>query len=166
MLGFSEKMYKARYEHRLGIDTYALGYPVPAGHGDQCVMFVSKSELSELSHAGYEELSDSNKTFKVDRLGKKKSAVKDKKHLRLFCSAKELHNYNLITLNGGDESKLIIIPAEEWKRALAHVKAIKNQANKGYALEYCLLGEEWNDKKKGKDTDDYEIKYFNGQIEL
>lgn len=163
---FIRKMYEAKYAKKLGLAAYLVGFPVPATH-DVCVIGLSREELLELCHGQFEELSPANKAYKTEVLGKKKKNVKAKKHLRLKFKAVELYRYALNSV-GGKDSNLWIIPAEEFERCREVVGNLKNQKNRGYALELAILGENWDAFKRGVDVDDddTEIKYFNGQIEL
>ena len=170
MLGFAETMYKARYEKKLEVGSYLVGYPVPGEKGAQRILALSKTLLDEFSNCGFEALSPANKAFKQACLGKTTKQVKNKKHLRLHCKAKELNNWAIAQV-GGFDRELWTVDAETWERALDEVERVKGQRNKGYALELVIhwhYGMEWNPKKRGVDLDNghVEVKYFNGQIEL
>ena len=170
MMNFAETMYKLRSEKRLEVGSYLVGYPVPAGKGAQRIVPLSCSMLNEFANGSFEELSPANKAFKHACLGKTTKQVKNKKHLRLHCKAKDLNNWAIAEVGGFDRD-LWTVDAETWERALDEVEQVKGQRNKGYALELVIhwaLGLEWNPKKRGVDLDEghIEIKYFNGQIEL
>lgn len=155
---FAQMMYQRRYEKRLGVELYALGFKTPAEKTISLVL-LSREEMTTFAHAEFEDLSDANNAFKA-KIGVKK---KNGKHLRMHVSAKEVNNYALRTGLARWEFTL-----DEFEEALDIVQKVKNQRNKGYALERMILGENWNPKKRGVDIDKFhiEVKYMNGQFEL
>ena len=161
-IGFAETMYFWKYVHKLGILSFRVGYKYNA-KGDHDIIELSPNEFLEYCHGYFEYLSDDNKWYRKEVLGKK--VREDKKHLRLAFRAMELKNLR-IARNNGIEPELHT--ADECKAALARVKPIWNQDNKGYMTEVLELGEDWNPHKRGIDIENghIEIKYMNGQIEL
>lgn len=161
-LGFAEEMYFWKYVQKLGIKSFTVYYKYNA-RGDHDKIELTPHEFVEYCHAYFEYLSDDNKWYRKEVLGKK--VREDKKHLRLAFRAMELKNLRLARNNGVEPE---LRTAEECKEALAIVKPYRNQDNKGYMAEYLELGENWNPYKRGIDIDEghIEIKYTNGQIEL
>ena len=161
---FAIKMYCAKYAKKLGVELYLIGYYYNSKK-DVATVLVTKDELLEMCNLAFEELSPANKAYKIDVLGKKKKNVTNKKHIRLNASAKMLKNFHIAQL-GGQEPELI--PAEEFEGAREYMLTVKNQKNRGYALEYCIQGEDWDEHHRGIDIEDehIEIKFANGQIEL
>jgi hypothetical protein len=166
---FAVAMYFWKYVKKLAIASFKVGFTVK---GEVWVIDLTPAEFLELSHAYFEELSDANIDYRNEHLGDDYNHG-EKKHLRLAFKATELKNLLIKKLGyfepdnyeGIDKN---IISSEDWKKALKVVKAIKNQDNKGYALELCILEDGWEPKKRGIDIDDnrIEIKFMNGQIEL
>ena len=163
---FIAKMYEAKYAKKLGLVSYLVGFPEPAT-GDIIVIGLSREELLEMAHAEIEELSKANRAYKTDVLGKNKSAVNKKKHLRLKFKALELYRFAINSV-GGNDRNLWRISKEEFEECRETVGKLKNQKNKGYALELAILGADWDEHHRGVDIEDgdIEIKFFNGQIEL
>lgn len=161
---FIRKMYEAKYAKKLGLVSYLVGFPEPAT-GDIIVIGLSREELLEMSHAEIEELSKANRAYKAEVLHKKKA--KTKKHLRLKFKALELYRFAINSV-GGNDGNLWRISKAEFEECRETVGNLKNQKNKGYALELAILGADWDDKHRGVDIEDdcIEIKFFNGQIEL
>lgn len=161
---FAVRMYCMRYAKKLGVELYLIGYYYNS-RKDVATVLVTKDELLEMCNPCFEDLSPANKAYKVDVLGKKKKNVKNKKHVRLNASAKMLKSFHIDQL-GGREPELI--SAEEFESAREHMLDVKGQKNRGYALEYCILGNEWDEYHRGIDMEDehIEIKFANGQIEL
>lgn len=161
-MGFAETMYAYKYIEKLDIKSFKVGFKYNAV-GDHYVIDLTPKEFIKYCHGYFEYLSDDNKWYRAEVLGKNVS--KDKKHLRLAFSVKELKNL-AIARNAGYEPKLY--SAEECKKALAKVKPYWNQENHGYMVEVLILGDAWNPRKRGIDIDEghIEIKYMNGQIEL
>lgn len=158
-----------KYVKKLAISAFKVGFTVK---GEVWVIDLTPEEFLELSHAYFECVSDANIDYRNENLGDNYN-YGEKKHLRLAFKATELKNllikklgyYEPNNYEGIDKN---IICSEDWKKALKVVKAIKNQDNKGYALELCILESDWEPKKRGIDIDDghIEIKFMNGQIEL
>lgn len=161
---FAVKMYCAKYAKKLGIEMYLIGYYYNSKK-DVATVLVTKEELLEMCNLHFENLSPANKAYKVDILGKKKKNVKNKKHVRLNASAKMLKSFHIDQLCGKEPE---LIPAEEFEKAREYMLTVKGQKNRGYALEYCVLGEDWDECHRGIDIEDehIEIKFANGQIEL
>lgn len=161
-MGFAETMYFWKYVQKLGIAMFKIGYKYNAV-GDVDIIELTPKEFLQYCHGYFEYLSDDNKYYKINVLGKKIN--KDKKHLRLAFRAMELKNL-AIAKNNNIEPELH--SADECKKALAKVKPYWNQNNHGYMVEVLELGDNWDPHKRGIDIDEghIEIKYMNGQIEL
>ena len=161
-MGFAETMYAYKYIEELDVKSFKVGYKYNAA-GDVHVIDLTPEEFIKYCHGYFEYLSNDNKWYRAEVLGKK--VRKDKKHLRLAFKATELKNL-AIARNNNYEPELYT--AEECKKALAKVKPYWNQDNKGYMTEVLILGDNWNPRKRGIDIDEghIEIKYMNGQIEL
>jgi len=164
-MNFAEKMYEKRYEKRLSVIDYLVGFPEPAS-ANIIVVPMTKKDFMEMCHGTFEELSTANKSYKINIMGKKSVAKRGKKHLRLHFKATELYRYAINQVNGKD-SELWRISGQHFEECRKVVGNIRNQKNKGYALELAILGDQWDAYRRGLDTDDGgEIKFFNGQIEL
>lgn len=163
---FLSKMYEGKYAKKLGLASYLVGFPEPAT-GHIIVIGLTREELLTMAHAEFEELSKANRAYKSEVLHKKKSAVNKKKHLRLKFKALELYRYAINSV-GGNDDMLWRIDKDEFEQCRETVGNLKNQKNKGYALELAILGADWDEHHRGVDIedDDIEIKFFNGQIEL
>lgn len=166
---FAVAGYFWKYVKKLAILSFKVGFTVK---GEVWVIDLTPEEFLELSHAYFEEVSNANIDYRNECLGDDYRHG-EKKHLRLAFKATELKNLLIKKLgyfepNNYEGVDKNIITAEDWKKALKVVKAIKNQDNKGYALELCILEDGWEPKKRGIDIDDghVEIKFMNGQIEL
>jgi len=166
---FAVEGYFWRYVKRLAISTFKVGFMVKS---DVWVIDLTPHEFLEYSHAYFECVSDANTDYRNEHLGDDYKHG-EKKHLRLAFKATELKNLLVAKLgyyepNNYESIDKNIISSEDWKKALKTVKGIKNQDNKGYALELCILEDDWNPKKRGVDIDNghIEIKFMNGQIEL
>lgn len=166
---FAVAGYFWKYVKRLAIQSFKVGFTVKK---EVWVIDLTPAEFLELCHAEFECVSDANIDYRNEHLGDDYN-YGEKKHLRLAFKATELKNllikkldyYEPSNYNGVDKN---VISADDWKKALKEVKAIKNQDNKGYALELCILEDKWEPKKRGIDIDNghIEIKFMNGQIEL
>lgn len=156
MKNFAVAMYCAKYAKRLGVEQYLIGYYYNSKK-DVAAVLIPKADLLKVCNVQFEELSPANKEF----AGKRDT----KKHCRLNASAKLLKNYHIQQL-GGREPELI--PSAEFERCREIIGDMKNQKNRGYALELAILGDNWNSKKRGIDIDgeNIEIKFSNGQIEI
>ena len=166
---FSIAGYFWKYVKKLAISTFKVGFTVK---GEVWIIDLTPKEFLEFSHAYFECVSDANIDYRNENLGDNYN-YGEKKHLRLAFKATELKNLLIKKLgyfepNNYEGIDKNIISSEDWKKALKVVKAIKNQDNKGYALELCILEDGWEPKKRGIDIDDghIEIKFMNGQIEL
>lgn len=161
---FIAKMYESKYAKKLGLVSYLVGFPEPAT-GDIIVIGLSREELLSMAHAEIEELSRANRAYKADVLHKK--GAKTKKHLRLKFKAVELYRFAINSV-GGIDRNLWKISKEDFENCRETIGNLKNQKNKGYALELAILGTDWDEHHRGVDIedDDVEIKFFNGQIEL
>ena len=169
MNNFAIAGYFWKYVKRLAISSFKVGFTVK---GEVWVIDLTPHEFLEFSHAYFECVSDANTDYRNAVLGDNYKHG-EKKHLRLAFKATELKNllvaklgyYEPSNYDGIDKN---IISAEDWKKAIKTVKPIKNQDNKGYALELAILEDDWNPKKRGVDIDEghVEIKFMNGQIEL
>ena len=161
---FIAKMYEAKYAKKLGLVSYVVGFPEPAT-GDIIVIGLSREELLAMSHAEIEELSRANRTYKAEVLHKR--GAKTKKHMRLKFKALELYRFAINSV-GGNDRNLWRISEAEFEECRETVGNLKNQKNKGYALELAILGADWDEHHRGVDIEngDIEIKFFNGQIEL
>lgn len=159
-MDFAEMMYFWKYVKKLAIISFKVCYKYDAS-GNHAVIDLTPQEFCDLCHGYFEYLSDDNKYYRKEVLGKK--VREDKKHLRLGFQAMELKRYQIAR-----EGEPKLYTADECKAALARVKPIWNQDNKGYMAEVLILGDEWNPRKRGIDIEDghIEIKYTNGQIEL
>ena len=166
---FAVSGYFWKYVKRLAISTFKVGFMVKS---DVWVIDLTPHEFLEYSHAYFEGVSDANTDYRNEFLGDNYK-YGEKKHLRLAFKATELKRLLISKLGGFEPSNYDgidknVITSEDWKKALKAVKGLKNQDNKGYALELTILEDNWNPKKKGIDIDNnnIEIKFMNGQIEL
>lgn len=161
-MGFAESMYFWKYVKKLGIKSFKVGYKYNA-KGDVHIIDLTPDEFLKYCHGYFEYLSNDNKYYRAEVLGK--NVNEDKKHLRLAFSAKELKNLAIAKNNGYEPA---LYPASECKDALAKVKPYWNQENHGYMVEVLILGDNWNPRKRGIDIEEghIEVKYMNGQIEL
>lgn len=166
---FAVEGYFWRYVKRLAIETFKVGFTVK---GDVWVIDLTPHEFLEYSHAYFECVSDANTDYRNEVLGDNYK-YGEKKHLRVAFKATELKRLLIAKLGGYEPTNYDginknIVSAAKWKKALEVVKPLKNQDNKGYALELVILEDDWNPKKKGVDIDNnnIEIKFMNGQIEL
>ena len=160
--------YVWKYIHALGIENFKVGFKYDA-EGNICVIDLTPAEFVQYSHCYFEYVSEANKRYRKEVLGIK--VRKDKKHLR--CGFKPMELKNLWAAKYGYEPCDVKgeghwFTIDEFKAAKKVVGALKNQDNAGYAVEFLILGEDWNDKKKGIYIDETrtEIKFQNGQIEL
>lgn len=155
-------------------DFFAVGFERKC---DNCVMvaFFTVPDFMTFAadHSNFQELSPHNKAYRIDVLKQQIKKVNNKKALRLSLPTIALYTK---ALNDAEnyEKNILTFSAEQWENALEIVKKVKNQKNKGYALEYLLynyFGLAWNDKKRGidlelTDGEKIEIKFSNGQITL
>lgn len=153
---FNELMYLKKYEKKIALCSYIVGYYYDSKK-NVAIIPLTKVEFEQYSHATIENLSTANKEFMCKSV--------NKKHMRLHFKATELKKLHIAMLNGNEPE---LISAETFKKCCAIVGNIKNQNNKGYALELAILGENWNPKKRGVDIDNnsIEIKFMNGQCEI
>lgn len=151
---FSTRGYHQRYEKKLGVQTYTIGYYYNSRH-DVAVFTIPKTDLFKYCPSiSFEALSPAN----IERMRKRDG----KKHLRMKANATLLKKAHIDSL-GGFEPELI--PAEVFEQARDRALELKGQRNRGYALELLLTGTTCG---KGIDRSDFddEIKFMNGQIEL